>query len=552
MGIVCGLILLQTDFSTAMLIGAVAVAMFFTAGADLRQMLVSGAIAAARARAAHPPRALPAGAGCAASMDPAADPTGSGYQIMQTLDAIMRGGVTGVGLGGGQQKHVLPAAHTDAMFAVLGEEIGLIGGAARAGAVRPSSRGAASASQRRAGPVRQPARRRHHLLDHGPGPDQHRGRHGVHAVHRHALAVRVVRRVEPDHLPGGHRASSEHLARTSIRRGRGSYAHLDLWRGTGGHVYPALTVLDSAGAEVTEVLWVGTADAASRRVIVAAPRRALPRRSPPGPLVGADRCASCAACSRSHAAPGRPGGSSAANRPDAVLRHRRLRQRAGRAGRAAAVGCRWPCTCPMCGRPCSSAHRPPGRPRGCRPLTRRWRTCRRPQDVVTGYPVRGAVRRGPRGRGARGARPEPRCPVVLVFGGSQGARRLNEAMADAAPTLLARARSSTSPAASTNRLGRSAPRTRCRPIWHRGTMLHAYLHDDDMAHALAAADLVVSRAGAAVMGEYPPAACRRSWCRCRSPAGTSAWKRGGARGGWRRRSRWTTPVGRPPVSRAAV
>ncbi|MFN2114524.1 MAG: putative lipid II flippase FtsW [Anaerolineae bacterium] len=126
MGIVCGLILLQPDFSTAVLVGAVAVAVFFTAGADLKQMVVSCAIAAVvlAGLIVQAPYRLER---VRSFVDPTADPTGAGYQIMQTLDSIMRGGVTGVGLGAGQQKHVLPAAHTDAVFAVLGEELGLLG-----------------------------------------------------------------------------------------------------------------------------------------------------------------------------------------------------------------------------------------------------------------------------------------------------------------------------------------------------------------------------------------------------------------------------------------
>jgi cell division protein FtsW len=126
MGIVCGLVILQPNFSTAMIIGAVATAMFFTAGADLRQMLISGAIAAVvlvglMLQAPYRFERVKT------FLDPAADPSGSGYQVLQTLNSIVRGGVLGVGLGQGQNKHVLPAAHTDAIFAVLAEELGLIG-----------------------------------------------------------------------------------------------------------------------------------------------------------------------------------------------------------------------------------------------------------------------------------------------------------------------------------------------------------------------------------------------------------------------------------------
>ncbi|MDY0340731.1 MAG: putative lipid II flippase FtsW [Coriobacteriia bacterium] len=61
-------------------------------------------------------------------LNPWADPTDSGYQIIQSLYAFGSGGVTGIGLGLSRQKFFyLPAAHTDFIFAVVGEELGLIG-----------------------------------------------------------------------------------------------------------------------------------------------------------------------------------------------------------------------------------------------------------------------------------------------------------------------------------------------------------------------------------------------------------------------------------------
>lgn len=61
-------------------------------------------------------------------LNPWADPTDSGYQIIQSLYAFGSGGVTGIGLGLSRQKFFyLPAAHTDFVFAVVGEELGLIG-----------------------------------------------------------------------------------------------------------------------------------------------------------------------------------------------------------------------------------------------------------------------------------------------------------------------------------------------------------------------------------------------------------------------------------------
>jgi cell division protein FtsW len=63
-----------------------------------------------------------------AFLDPWKDPKGSGYQIIQALYAFGSGGLTGVGLGLSRQKFFyLPAAHTDFIFAIVGEELGLVG-----------------------------------------------------------------------------------------------------------------------------------------------------------------------------------------------------------------------------------------------------------------------------------------------------------------------------------------------------------------------------------------------------------------------------------------
>jgi cell division protein FtsW len=128
LGVITGLIVLQRDLGTAVLIGSTALAMFFIAGGNLVQMLLSGFLGGVTLYLliTRSPYRM---ARLTAFLDPLnSDPSGSGYQIRQILIALGSGGLTGLGLGASRQKFgYIPASHTDGIFAILGEELGLIG-----------------------------------------------------------------------------------------------------------------------------------------------------------------------------------------------------------------------------------------------------------------------------------------------------------------------------------------------------------------------------------------------------------------------------------------
>jgi cell division protein FtsW len=129
------LIVLEPDFGTTILIVATAATMFFIAGADVIQLIVSAVVGGSTLLLVIANYEYAWDRIVAFSQDPFAmlqKPFGAvlaqdTYQVMHTLVTLGSGGATGVGLGSGQQKTMLPAAESDAIFAVLGEELGLLG-----------------------------------------------------------------------------------------------------------------------------------------------------------------------------------------------------------------------------------------------------------------------------------------------------------------------------------------------------------------------------------------------------------------------------------------
>jgi cell division protein FtsW len=125
-----GLILLEPDFGTAMTLGLIAAVMVFAAGLGYRYIIGAALCAlpvlylVMMSTAYRRRRML-------AFLDPWQDPLGDGFQIIQSLIAVGTGGVWGKGLMNGVQKlFYLPEPHTDFIYAVISEELGLAGATA--------------------------------------------------------------------------------------------------------------------------------------------------------------------------------------------------------------------------------------------------------------------------------------------------------------------------------------------------------------------------------------------------------------------------------------
>lgn len=129
--ILAGLILKQPNLSSAGLLLITGFGMLFLAGARIRHLLIpvgAGAAAVALALATHPYMMTRVQTYIGFMTGGGLDTRGSGYQLNQSLIAIGSGGLFGRGLGGGMQKlEFLPEAHTDFIFSIIAEELGLIG-----------------------------------------------------------------------------------------------------------------------------------------------------------------------------------------------------------------------------------------------------------------------------------------------------------------------------------------------------------------------------------------------------------------------------------------
>ena len=121
------LLMLQPHLGAPLIVGAVVVAMLFLAGAPVVPLTgmagLGGAFAGLLVLSSSWRRDR-----LLAFLDPWSDPAGVGYQPLQSLHAITVGGLSGVGLGASRAKWgFLPYAHTDFIFAIVAEELGLLG-----------------------------------------------------------------------------------------------------------------------------------------------------------------------------------------------------------------------------------------------------------------------------------------------------------------------------------------------------------------------------------------------------------------------------------------
>lgn len=126
-GLFSFLFMLQPHFGNTLILGVIALTMLFWAGTPMRQLSATGAVGVLLAgtvvwnTAWRRERLL-------SVFDPWSDPDGASFQLLQSLHAITVGGVRGTGLGDGLAKWgFVPYAHSDFIFAVIAEELGIVG-----------------------------------------------------------------------------------------------------------------------------------------------------------------------------------------------------------------------------------------------------------------------------------------------------------------------------------------------------------------------------------------------------------------------------------------
>jgi len=127
MALVAGLVILEPDMGTTVILVLSAATVFFLAGADLKHLILLATIILV-ALALFSVVAGYRSDRWDAFFNAEQDPLGKGFHIIQLLIALGSGGITGLGLGASRQKFLwVPSSHTDGIFAIIGEELGFVG-----------------------------------------------------------------------------------------------------------------------------------------------------------------------------------------------------------------------------------------------------------------------------------------------------------------------------------------------------------------------------------------------------------------------------------------
>ncbi len=220
-GVFAVLLMLQPNLGTTIILGSIVFVMLFVSGVPIKPLLGwfgAGTGLAVVAAVAEPYRFRR----LLAFVNPWKDPQNTGYQTLQSQIAIAHGGVTGSGIGHSLAKFgFLPYAQTDFIFAIVADELGLIGAlllialflavgvvGVRIALNAPDRYGMLLATGITAWVLH-------------PGLREHRrgGRRAAH--HRRAVAVRVVRRLVAGGRPGGHGDRAEHRPPGPLMAGHG-------------------------------------------------------------------------------------------------------------------------------------------------------------------------------------------------------------------------------------------------------------------------------------------------------------------------------------------
>lgn len=128
--LIVGLVMIEPDLGTSVIILGIALVLYFFSGAPVRQFLLlfpilTSMLVGLAVASPYRFRRL------TTFLNPDVDPQGASYQIRQILLALGSGGIFGVGFGRSRQKYeYLPEANTDSIFAIIGEEIGFLGAVA--------------------------------------------------------------------------------------------------------------------------------------------------------------------------------------------------------------------------------------------------------------------------------------------------------------------------------------------------------------------------------------------------------------------------------------